>query len=412
MARNARGIGAEVIAVVLAGALAAWSHAADLELKRALDRYKMERGEVRCKDEGGAIAVRWAMYRPRATSQKLPVVVFLPGLGELGPDLSHLFRNRSIFDIVTSPEFQRKHPCVFVALQTEAGVERHCIDAGRAAPALAAMSAALEDALSRLGRARIDRERVYLTGLSAGGGACCSMICAYPGRFAAALPISAMVHPNLLSKTVPENIWMVYNSGELKSARGCIDFDRVAGEMKDRGGDFRVGELTGEGHNAWDASWREETFWDWLFSKRASVGGGFAENRRGAAAKDVSLPRLQCSASARAESDASLPRFGADGLSGTAYRSGAAARKGDWWQVEFDSPRAGSMKIVTGDAQGRFKVQKGSVMVSADGRHWSKTVAVRDGNAAFRTDRAVRFVRLQLDASQSGPFAVREFELR
>jgi len=193
------------------------------------------------------VTVRWAMYKPRATSQKLPVLVFLPGLGELGPDPSRLFGCHSIFDIATSPDFQRRHPCVFLALQTDAGVDRQCHMANCAGPSLAALNGAIDDALSKLGSLRVDRSRIYLTGLSAGGGACCSMVCAYPGRFAAALPIAGVILPGLLSKTSPENIWMLYNSGELDSFRKAIDLDAISRDMSARGGEFRVGELTGEG---------------------------------------------------------------------------------------------------------------------------------------------------------------------
>ena len=408
---------------VIAAALAAFAahaaqrpQAASAELERELNRYKMTCGECRHKTAGEEVTVRWVMHKPRATSQKLPVLVFLPGLGELGPDLARLFRNRSIFNIVTSAAFQKKHPCVFVALQTEAGVDRHNLAPDCVAPSIAAMSAALEDALSKTGSARIDRERIYLTGLSAGGGACCSMMYAYPGRFAAAFPIAGLLFPNRLSKTVPENIWMMYNSGELNRVRKHTDFNSISREMAKRGGDFRVSELTGEGHNAWDAAWREDAAWDWMFSKRAKVCAGNRTWAGGAAeGPEAGLqPRAdwKCTASARAESEMSQPRFGADGLAGTVYRSAASAKKGDWWQVEFPSPCKGTMKILTGDSRGKGKLLHGSVMVSPDGQRWTKAVAVHDGAASFRVDRAVKIVRLVVDANQSAPLVVRELEVR
>ena len=403
------------VAGVLAAALALPALAAqkdcpvqDAALKRELDRYKMTCGKCSRTTCGEDVTVRWTMFKPGATSQKLPVLVFLPGLGELGPDLSRLFRNRGIFDLVTSPGFQKRHPCVFVALQTETGVERHYLAKGCVAPSLAAMSAALDEALSKAGNVRIDRDRIYLTGLSAGGGACCSMVCAYPGRFAAAFPIAGLICPKLLSDTVPENIYLMYNSAELARMRKYVDFDSLSREMAARGGDIRVGELTGKGHNAWDAAWREEAAWNWLFSKRARAPAVAA----GQPAKQASRAEWKCSASVSPESDGTQPRFGADGLAGTAFRSVSSAKKGDWWQVEFPAPTRGSIKIVTGDELGRFKVARGSAMVSSDGEHWSKAVAVRDGAASLRADRSIRFVRLTVDANQSSPLAVRELELR
>lgn len=385
-------------------------------LRRELDRYGMVSGECRREDGRSSVTVRWAAFKPKATSQRLPVLVFMPGLGELGPDLANLFRNRGLFDLVTSPAFQKKHPCVLVALQTEAGVERHCLEAGRPELSLSTMWDALCEALARIGSQRVDRERIYLTGLSAGGGACCSMMCAYPGRFAGAIPIAGVIHPSLISKTKPENIWMMYNSCELSRVRKFVDFDQLSREMAARGGDFRVGELTGEGHNAWDAAWREEATWSWLFSKRAkSVAADAPRARPAAPARTARHPprdEWKCSASVVAESAVSQPRFGADGLVSTAYRSASAAKKGEWWQVEFPTPVRGAVRISTGDSKGRCKVVRGTAMVSNDGQHWTKAVAVRDGTASFRVDRNVRFVRLVVDANQASPLVVREFELR
>ena len=413
-------MGLAVAAVAAAVSCAALAERAGGEqsaaLRRELERYGMVSGECRRAAGERSVTVRWTAFRPKSSSLRLPVVVFLPGLGELGPDLANLFRNRGLFDLVTSSEFQKRHPCVLVALQTEAGVERHCLKAGRPELSLSTMWDALDEALTKVGRQRIDRDRIYLTGLSAGGGACCSMMCAYPGRFAAAIPISGVVCPELLSKTKPENIWMMYNSGELNRAKEFVDFDSISREMAARGGDFRVGELTGEGHNAWDAAWREEAAWDWLFSKRAKpLGTNSSRARSAASARAMNHPpraEWKCSASVVAESAVSQPRFGADGLASTAYRSASAAKKGEWWQVEFPTPVHGAIRISTGDSKGRCKVVRGTAMVSSDGQHWAKAVAVRDGTASFRADRDVTFVRLVVDASQDTPLVVREFELR
>ena len=408
--------GALACASLMCAAEAKKPSAPNAELRRFLDRYGMKYGECDRGEDGSGVAVRWVAYRPSATSQKLPVLVFLPGLGELGPDPVRLFGNRGIFDLATSRDFQKRHPCVFVALQTDAGVERHCLLAGRTTPSLAALNAALEEALAGLGKVRIDRERIYLTGLSAGGGACCSLICAYPGRFAAAIPVSGVVHPRLLSPAVPENIWMMYNSGEYNRIKRHVDFDAVSREMAGRGGDFRVGELTGEGHNAWDAAWRETALWDWMFTKRAArPSTGAPAKRRTTGVKQVAASggrEWKCTASAAAESDSTLPRFGADGLAGTAYRSAAAAKKGDWWQVEMPSPPTGTVHVRTGDAKGRCTIARGSAMVSPDGRRWLKAAAISRGEAVFRIGGSLRFVRLEVDADQDEPFAVREVVLK
>ena len=44
--------------------------------------------------------------------------------------------------------------------------------------------------------------------------------------------------------------------------------DAFADKVRKQGGDFRIGTFPNEGHNAWDAAWKEDAMWDWMFSKR------------------------------------------------------------------------------------------------------------------------------------------------
>ena len=41
--------------------------------------------------------------------------------------------------------------------------------------------------------------------------------------------------------------------------------------LRELGGDFRVVAYPDAGHNARDAAWRDESVWDWLFSKRRAT---------------------------------------------------------------------------------------------------------------------------------------------
>lgn len=45
----------------------------------------------------------------------MPMVVYIPGNGELGEIEGH-FRQRAIFERVTSAAFQKKYPCFLLAL--------------------------------------------------------------------------------------------------------------------------------------------------------------------------------------------------------------------------------------------------------------------------------------------------------
>ena len=56
--------------------------------------------------------VPFLLYTPQTTSTNpLPLLVFLPGKGELGKDLNKLFSQKGIIEKVTSKAFQEAHPC-------------------------------------------------------------------------------------------------------------------------------------------------------------------------------------------------------------------------------------------------------------------------------------------------------------
>lgn len=60
--------------------------------------------------------VQALLFTPKPVGMNpLPMVVYIPGKGEIG-DISRQFRQRAIFDRVTSPAFQEKYPCFLLAL--------------------------------------------------------------------------------------------------------------------------------------------------------------------------------------------------------------------------------------------------------------------------------------------------------
>ena len=60
--------------------------------------------------------VKALLFTPKAKGGRpLPMVVYIPGNGELGEIEGH-FRQRAIFERVTSAAFQKKYPCFLLAL--------------------------------------------------------------------------------------------------------------------------------------------------------------------------------------------------------------------------------------------------------------------------------------------------------
>lgn len=60
--------------------------------------------------------VKGLLFTPKPVGMNaLPMVVYIPGNGEIG-DIARQFRQRAIFDRITSAKFQEKYPCFLLAL--------------------------------------------------------------------------------------------------------------------------------------------------------------------------------------------------------------------------------------------------------------------------------------------------------
>ena len=126
---------------------------------------------------------------------------------------------------------------------------------------------------------RIDRKRLYLTGVSSGAAAAWRFAARYPGLWAAIFPVAtADCDPAQAAALVQTPVWCFHNFNDLMSPpdipRGMIDaLAKVGG--KARYSEFVV--LTDEEertdplikrHNAWTKAYATEDLYDWLLENR------------------------------------------------------------------------------------------------------------------------------------------------
>ena len=254
--------------------------AAEGDLAKELGRYGMT--AWRTTNKGPKFSCL-AYTPPNAGRKRIPLVVYIPGKGEIGPDLLKQFNQRTLFNLVTSQKFQSRHPCHLLALSPPAEATT-LVGGGLGCPSrvqqmLRAIVSWME---SNAAAPKVDASRIYLVGFSYGGDGVYALANHYPGEFAAAVPISSgCPHPEYVSESSPGNWWHVYN--ELDFA-GCERMFAELNAFKDRvnalGGDFRMGTYPKAGHDAWTAAWREDELWDWMFSK-STAHGALSFPRRG-----------------------------------------------------------------------------------------------------------------------------------
>jgi predicted peptidase len=216
----------------------------------------------------------YQVYVPSAydASRAWPAVLFLHGAGERGSD-GLLQTEVGIGTAI------RRNPARFPAIVVMPQAPLESFWAGL--PGDAAL-AALDRTCEEL---NVDRERVYLTGLSMGGHGSWMLGYNHAARFAAMLVICGFVgdRPNRPSvvpsgpgthyervaarlKDVP--IWIVH--GEADIAVSVVESRRMFDALRAAGADVHYTELPGTNHDSWTAAYGSEAIVRWLFEQRKS----------------------------------------------------------------------------------------------------------------------------------------------
>ena len=104
-------------------------------------------------------------------AMRLSLLLYLPGSGEIGIDLSRQFSQRTIFERVCSPVFQMNHPCHFLALSPPEGVTTLLGGVpGHPTADQGLLMSAVDAVVASCAHPPVDTNRLYATGLSFGGG--------------------------------------------------------------------------------------------------------------------------------------------------------------------------------------------------------------------------------------------------
>jgi predicted peptidase len=124
----------------------------------------------------------------------------------------------------------------------------------------------LDDVLKKY---RINKDRVYLTGLSLGGYGSWTLAAAHPDRFAAVVPICGGGDPKDAERLKSLPIWVFHGDkdGAVPIARSqqMVDAIRKAGGTK-----VRFTTLEDFGHNSWSAAYASPGLYEWLDRQKIS----------------------------------------------------------------------------------------------------------------------------------------------
>ena len=220
--------------------------------------------------DGHTLPYRFYQPQPGTASKKLPLVIFLHGAGE------REFDNRTQFQRFAPTTFWEKYPCFVLApecpskmtetanaesvwVDTPFRATSHQMNVNPTWPLKLVMQ--LIDQIIR--KYPVDKNRIYITGLSMGGYGTWEILQREGERFAAAIPVCGGGDPAYASKMKTVNLWVFHGSDDrtvpVKRSR-----DMVAA-IQAVGGNVNYTEYPGVDHDSWGLTYGNPEVWDWLF---------------------------------------------------------------------------------------------------------------------------------------------------
>lgn len=183
-----------------------------------------------------------------------PLVVFLHGAGERGDDLKLLKKHGPPKLIDQGKDLG----AIVVSPQVLAGQiwDPHGVKA-------------LTDAVSS--SLRVDRDRIYLTGISMGGFGTWETAISYPDTYAAIVPICGGTGVRwLLAERIEHLPAWIFHGGK-DTVVTPDNSEKIHGALKKAGSPARLTIYPDAGHDSWTTAYDDPELWSWLMSQRRAA---------------------------------------------------------------------------------------------------------------------------------------------
>ncbi len=199
-----------------------------------------------------AVQGRYLLYLPENYGKKnelWPLIMFLHGAGERGSDLD-LVKKHGIPKIV---EEQEDFPFITVSPQ--------CPEGSRWTQEHDMLKALLDEIIADY---KVDRRRVYLTGLSMGGFGTWSFASEYPKYFAAIVPICGGGDVSMAEDLKGIPIWAFHGAKDtVVPLQRSVD---MVNAVKNLGGDVKLTVYPDADHDSWTRTYDNLELYKWLLS--------------------------------------------------------------------------------------------------------------------------------------------------
>lgn len=203
------------------------------------------------------LRLKYLLYLPpqyETSKEKWPLMLFLHGAGERGDDIEKV-------KVHGPPKLIAKEGKTFPFVV----VSPQCPENGGwpGELQLDALDGLLDDIVSRY---RVDKDRIYLTGLSMGGFGTWQLAFRYPDRFAALAPICGRGDPKKVERLKHVPVWVFH--GAKDKAVPLKDSQEMVDALKKAGAEPKFTVYPNADHDSWTATYNAPAFYEWLLAQR------------------------------------------------------------------------------------------------------------------------------------------------
>ncbi|MBI5724658.1 MAG: dienelactone hydrolase family protein [Planctomycetes bacterium] len=209
------------------------------------------------KPDGADRRMAYAVWLPKAyqePKEKFPMVVFLLGAGEVGNNHDGIYVHGPPAELLRNPKLAEKSNYIVLSPQCPAGKRWES----------EGLAQAVLDLIEYVCKTwRVDRDRIYLTGLSMGGKGTWLIAEKSNGLFAAIAPISADEYdPGKIADTLKgTTVWIIIGGNDQGYTAGS---QKMRDLLRQNKIDVVYTEIPGMGHGAWSSFYCSQRFYDFL----------------------------------------------------------------------------------------------------------------------------------------------------
>jgi predicted peptidase len=202
-------------------------------------------------DRNVKMTLKYLLYLPAdyAKQPQWPLMLFLHGAGERGDDLN-LVKKHGPPKLVAAG---RQFPFIIVSPQCPKGRWWQPME----------LAALLDEIVEKY---KVNKDRIYVTGLSMGGFGTWSLAAYQPKRFAAIVPVCGGGEPIVAEAYAHLPVWVFH--GAKDSVVPLERSEKMVRSLKRHGGNVKFTVYPEAGHDSWSETYANPKLYEWLLEQK------------------------------------------------------------------------------------------------------------------------------------------------